>query len=222
MRREFLTVSEHSDESTQPFVSKLKAGLSYNGYKIECLTCAKSIWQRCQLSCNDYKIESERLVRRGNQTYTQDTTNIGQSKVSQQPIAFMSTDTTERGAAHNRNIRQEAASVAANPDSLDFTGDDSDDDDDLILGRKASPDAVVDQGGYYSEEGDWVYDSYSDEEKDALNDWIEKSYQEIWTLKEKFFEGNVAALLTDKHFHMVKSLSVFLQDLILYYREANT
>lgn len=164
---------------------------------------------RAELSCNGYKIESERLVRRGNQTYTQDTTNIGQSKVSQQPIAFMSKDTTApEGQDRERSslpIRQSSTRQAPVSQSLD---DSESELSDLIQ-------------GHYNEDGDWIQDSYSEAEKDALQVWIETSYHDIWPLKEKFFEGDVVALLTDKHFRMVKSLSVFLQDLILDYREAN-
>lgn len=110
-------------------------------------------------------------------------------------------------------------SVTPNPDQLDFTQheDDDDDDDDYYGGgRKVSQDEIVEQGGYYNEDGDWAYESYSEEEKKVLGDWIENSYREVWTLKEKFFEGtDLVALLTDEQFRMVRSLSSFLKDLIL-------
>ncbi|MBI3336872.1 hypothetical protein HYZ98_04920 [Candidatus Peregrinibacteria bacterium] len=127
---------------------------------------------------------------------TMDTTNIGQSKVSQQPIAFMSKDTTapERQEKERSSlpIRQEAFLPAPAPDETDIETDDDD-----------APDT----------------DGGPPTDVESISDWILTLHRQAWDFKNRYRARGVAEALTTQDFGKLEMIIEFLKGVELIYND---
>ncbi|MBI1924382.1 hypothetical protein HYR99_09040 [Candidatus Poribacteria bacterium] len=125
-----------------------------------------------------------------------DTTNIGQSKVSQQPIAFMSKDTTapERQEKERSSlpIRQEAFLPAPAPDETDIETDDDD-----------APDT----------------DGGPPTDVESISDWILTLHRQAWDFKNRYRARGVAEALTTQDFGKLEMIIEFLKGVELIYND---